>query len=105
MIYEGYERFKMGLELLGPYLAHVHIKNAEWIPDGLRADGTVNWQANWSPLESGFVDYSSLLEDLNSIGYEGYLGVEDFSGQYDSREMLTSFAEFIRERISIRERM
>ncbi|UUZ81640.1 sugar phosphate isomerase/epimerase [Paenibacillus sp. P26] len=30
MVHEGYENFRMGLELLGPYLAHVHIKNTGW---------------------------------------------------------------------------
>lgn len=30
MIHEGYENFRMGLEPLGPYLAHVHMKNTGW---------------------------------------------------------------------------
>src|SRR5262249_4743674 len=30
MVYEGYEQYRMGLELLGPYLAHVHFKSARW---------------------------------------------------------------------------
>ena len=30
MVHEGYENYRMGLELLGPYLAHVHVKNAAW---------------------------------------------------------------------------
>ena len=28
MVYEGYERYEMGLSILGPYLAHVHVKSA-----------------------------------------------------------------------------
>ncbi|MBW7459087.1 sugar phosphate isomerase/epimerase, partial [Paenibacillus sepulcri] len=31
MVYEGYENYRLGLELLGPYLAHVHVKNAGWL--------------------------------------------------------------------------
>jgi sugar phosphate isomerase/epimerase len=34
MIYEGYEDWRMGMELLGPYLAHVHLKNTQWAAVG-----------------------------------------------------------------------
>ncbi len=30
MVYEGFESYRLGIELLGPYLAHVHIKNAAY---------------------------------------------------------------------------
>ncbi|MBV9786720.1 MAG: TIM barrel protein, partial [Chloroflexi bacterium] len=36
MVYEGYEQYRLGLEVLGPYLAHVHLKNADWQPVGSR---------------------------------------------------------------------
>lgn len=99
MVHEGYERFKMGLQLLGPYLAHVHIKNAAWTQAGPRADGTAGWRCSWAPLDSGIIDFGKLLADLKSVQYDGYLGIEDFSGHYGSKEMLASFAEFIRERM------
>ncbi|MEC0331319.1 sugar phosphate isomerase/epimerase [Paenibacillus macerans] len=99
MVHEGYERFKMGLELLGPYLAHVHVKNAVWTQDGARADGTAGWRSEWAPLASGIVDFRTLLYDLKSAGYDGCLGIEDFSGQYDSKTLLKAFAEFMRERM------
>ncbi|GIX08239.1 MAG: hypothetical protein KatS3mg115_2642 [Candidatus Poribacteria bacterium] len=31
MVHEGFENYQMGCELLGPYLAHVHVKNAAWV--------------------------------------------------------------------------
>ncbi|MDP4097822.1 sugar phosphate isomerase/epimerase [Paenibacillus sp. P96] len=99
MVYEGYEPFQMGIELLGPYLAHVHIKNAAWRQEGRRADGTVRWLADWSPLEEGMINYAEVLQSLKSVQYAGYLGIEDFSGQYDSRQLLKAFAKFIRERL------
>jgi len=99
MVHEGYEQFKMGLELLGPYLAHVHVKNAAWSQTGKREDGTAAWRCEWSPLAGGVVDYRRLLQDLKSVGYDGYLGIEDFSGHYESKEMLRQFAEFIHERM------
>lgn len=97
MVHEGYEHFRMGIELLGPYLAHVHIKNARWVQDGRREDGTANWRSEWAPMREGFVNFGSLLQDLKSVGYDGYLGIEDFSEQYDSKELLKQFGQFMRE--------
>lgn len=99
MIYEGYEQFRMGLELLGPYLAHVHIKNAAWAEVGKRKDGTAEWRCEWASLHNGAVDIRALLADLKAVHYDGYLGIEDFSGTWDARTMLRQFAEFIQERI------
>lgn len=99
MVHEGYERFKMGLELLGPYLAHVHVKNALWVQDDPRADGTAGWRSEWAPLASGIIDFRKLLGDLKSVGYNGYLGIEDFSAQHDSKALLKAFTEFMRERM------
>lgn len=99
MVHEGYEHFKMGMELLGPYLAHVHVKNTAWSRNGLREDGTAIWQAGWSPLTEGIVNYQEVIAYLKSVNYDGYLGIEDFSGHYDSRELLKEFVRFIRERL------
>lgn len=99
MVYEGYEHFRMGLELLGPYLAHVHIKNAAWTRNGTREDGTAEWRCDWASLHEGAIDFRKLLTDLKSVGYDGYLGIEDFSEQYESKEMLQQFSEFIQERM------
>src|SRR5690606_22279594 len=41
---EGLLSLKMGLEILGPYLAHVHIKNAVWQRDGEDDDGVAQWK-------------------------------------------------------------
>lgn len=97
MVYEGFENLRMGMELLGPYLAHVHIKNAGWTRKGVREDGTAAWHADWFPLNEGNIDYRSVIGDLKAVGYNGYLGLEDFSGQYESRELLHVFAKRMRE--------
>ncbi|MDF2924265.1 MAG: xylose isomerase [Paenibacillaceae bacterium] len=99
MVHEGYENLKMGLELLGPYLAHVHVKNTHWVTDGQRADGTVNWKSDWAPMGGGIIDFAKVLEYLKQVGYDGYLGIEDFSKQYESRELLKQYAKFVKERL------
>ncbi|WP_409346041.1 sugar phosphate isomerase/epimerase family protein [Paenibacillus sp. MBLB4367] len=92
MVHEGFENYRMGLELLGPYLAHVHVKNAKWAPTGERKEGVSLWKSDWSPLDEGMINWKKLLGDLKAVGYDGYLGVEDFSEQYGSIEMLNNFS-------------
>ncbi|KIL38231.1 xylose isomerase [Gordoniibacillus kamchatkensis] len=97
MVHEGMENYRMGLELLGPYLAHVHVKNGAWKPGERQADGTVAWSCGWTPMREGIVNWKQVVADLKAVGYAGYLGIEDFSGQYDSRAMLHEFAAYMRE--------
>ncbi|MDQ0903756.1 MULTISPECIES: sugar phosphate isomerase/epimerase [unclassified Paenibacillus] len=97
MVHEGYENFRMGLELLGPYLAHVHVKNARWLPTGEEQEGIKLWKSEWAPLNEGIVNWKQLLNDLKEVGYDGYLGIEDFSGQYGSQEMLNNFASKVKQ--------
>jgi len=74
MVYEGYEQWKMGMELLGDYLRHVHVKNSAW-----RMDAAGKWKAESAKLEEGIVDWRRVVADLRSVGYDGYLSLEDFS--------------------------
>jgi sugar phosphate isomerase/epimerase len=95
MVHEGYENYRMGLELLGPYLANVHVKNAIWKQTEQPEDGTLVWRAEWSPVHAGIVDWKQVLKDLKAVGYDGYLGFEDFSGAKSSRELLQENPEYI----------
>lgn len=100
MAQEGFEEYRMGLELLGPYLAHVHVKNARWVrPDPTGASGAV-WRAEWSPLDDGVIDWDALFGALRSVGYTGWLGLEDFSGARPSREALAFDAQFLHDAVS-----
>jgi sugar phosphate isomerase/epimerase len=95
-VHEGFENYRMALELLGPYLAHVHVKNAGWKVTGNTEDGTAIWQCDWEGLKVGMVPWRQVIEDLIAVGYDGYLGVEDFSKQLsDSGDMLNHFVTYI----------
>jgi sugar phosphate isomerase/epimerase len=96
MVYEGFEEYRMGLELLGPYLAHVHLKNAAWQRP---SDGGV-WQANWAPLADGVVDWQKLFAALRAVGYTGWLGIEDFSQARPSAAALTFNYQFIQNQLN-----
>jgi sugar phosphate isomerase/epimerase len=93
MVYEGFEDYRMGLELLGPYLAHVHVKNSAFA----RPEGGGVWTATWAPLEDGVVNFPQLFAALRAVGYDGWLSVEDFSSAHPSREALRHNLAFIRE--------
>jgi sugar phosphate isomerase/epimerase len=79
MVYEGFENYRMGLELLGPHLAHVHLKSASWSPTSRRADGGTDWAAGFAPLTDGTVDVAALFGALATAGYDGWVSFEDFS--------------------------
>jgi sugar phosphate isomerase/epimerase len=93
LVHEGFEQYRMGLELLGPYLAHVHVKNAGWAPVSASVDplDPASWRCAWQPVANGIVPWKRVLADLKAVGYEGAFGIEDFSGAYKSSEMLQLF--------------
>jgi sugar phosphate isomerase/epimerase len=96
MVYEGYEQYRLGLEVLGPYLAHVHIKNARWERTGTRADGSVEWRATFAPLRKGIADLSALLQALRAVGYDGWLSFEDFSTERPTAERIVDNLAYVR---------
>jgi sugar phosphate isomerase/epimerase len=79
MVYEGYEQYRLGLEMLGPYLGHVHLKNSKWEPVGTRPDGSTEWRATFAPITKGIVDMGRLIDALVAVGYDGWVAFEDFS--------------------------
>jgi len=92
MVNEGFEDYRMGIQLLGPYLKHVHIKNAAFtIPEG----GGV-WEPRWSPLEDGVVNWNNLFGALVEAEYSGWLGLEDFCGVRPTRETLEHDFAFLK---------
>jgi sugar phosphate isomerase/epimerase len=79
LVIEGGEDHRAGLEMLGGYLAHVHVKNCAWHPGETADDGTVGWEHRWEELPSGQADVHAYLRLLKDIGYEGWVALEDFS--------------------------
>lgn len=79
MVHEGYETHRLSLEMLGPYLSHVHVKNARWFPVKYLKDRTVEWKCDWAPIHKGIIDIRALFRALTAVGYDGWIGLEDFS--------------------------
>jgi sugar phosphate isomerase/epimerase len=83
--------------MLGPYLAHVHVKNVAWRPEGFREDGSVLWRAGWSPLRQGQVDLEAYFAALAAVGYDGWIALEDFSTEAPLAERTRDNLSYVRE--------
>ncbi len=97
MVYEGYEQYRMGIELLGPYLAHVHFKNALWQAAGMRSDGSTEWNAVAAPFKKGNANLSALLTALKAVGYDGWMSFEDFSTEEPLAARIRGNIAFVKE--------
>lgn len=91
LVHEGYENHRIALQLLGEYLAHVHVKNAKWITDGQR------WQVEWERVDRGVICWDEVFRDLKEVGYNGYLGIEDFSRAFPPVQVLEFHLSFLRQ--------
>lgn len=73
MIIEGREDWRLGLEVIGNYLAHVHVKNTAWFRER-------GWAWRWEELDAGIVDWEEMVQVLSAHSYTGYLSNENLSG-------------------------
>jgi sugar phosphate isomerase/epimerase len=96
MVYEGFESFRLGFEMLGPYLAHVHVKNARWFPEKYNDDKSVTWRCDWAPVRKGVINMRDLFTALKAVGYDGWVGLEDFSLERPLEDRLKENLEYMR---------
>lgn len=96
MVYEGFENYRMGLELLGDYLALVHVKNATAYPFKTREDNTIEWRFKFWPMHQGVADIRALITALLHVGYDGWISFEDFSTQQKLLERTEFNIEFVK---------
>lgn len=95
LVFEGYIDHRSAIEMLGPYLSLVHLKNATYVRDpDQRA-----WRGVWAPLGDGVADLIAVIEALDASGYRGWLVVEDFSDGRSDLEKLRSDFDFVRQLI------
>jgi sugar phosphate isomerase/epimerase len=96
MVIEGWEKPVHGLDLLGEYLAHVHVKNAAFQLAGVESDGTLRWEPNWVPLREGRAHLPEFFRALAAVGYDGWVAVEDFSDAAPLAERTAANLEYLR---------
>jgi sugar phosphate isomerase/epimerase len=95
MARDGFETFRIGLELLGDYLAHCHAGGWKPMPGDRKPDGTLEWDWQSCSLDESILDIPQFVADLNAVGYEGFISIEDFR-QMDHEDKLLPQIEYLR---------
>ncbi len=87
---------------MGPYLAHVHLKNASPLKPGESAerflDSTKGRRYRGASLREGVVDLQPVLAELDRMQYDGYLSIE-YQGESDPREILRQDIAYVRRTV------
>lgn len=85
---EGFVRPRGAVEVIGPFLAYLHIKNVRWQTALQKLPGNRERQA-WIPekcaLDQGLVDYQEVFFALNCAGFDGWLSFEEM---YSEKEQI-----------------
>ncbi len=79
MIKEGWEAMPQAIASLGPYLAHVHVKDVRADIQPQAAEHR-RWQWSFVPLGSGLLDWPGIVQALQAVNYTGWWSIENFSG-------------------------
>jgi len=95
MTKDGFETFRIGMELLGPYLQHCHAGGWRPVEKGRRDDGTLDWDYEGCSLADSLLDVPLFLADLKAVEYQGFISIEDFRDM-DPREKLGREIEYLR---------
>jgi len=90
MIVEGKEDWRLGIDLLGDYIAHIHVKNASWKKEAGK------WVCRWDDLKSGIVNWENIINLLLKVkNYKDYFSIEDLKDV-----ILSGTTGFIGEKLS-----
>ncbi len=95
MLRVGLEDSRMGLELLGPYLAHCHIGNGVPVTTERDDDGSMAWRWTFADLKEGVANIPQIIADLKHVGYRGAISLEEF-GPGDDAEKLQEEGAYLR---------
>ncbi len=97
MVQEGGEALRMAIQLLGPYLQHVHVKDARLTastkPDAKRL---LRARGEHTDLGQGWVDWPGVIAALRAEGYAGWLSVKDFGPSNRDRSAMAHQAAWVR---------
>lgn len=95
MVKDGFETIPMALELLGDYLAHIHVGAHRPSPNEPNEKGIITWSWSGCPMSEGLYDFSKMVKSLKKVGYSGFISVEDFRG-IPVEERLENAINFLR---------
>jgi len=96
MIQDGFETTSLALQLLGGYVAHLHIGAHRPVAGEPDATGTVQWSWQKCRLAQGLYNYPELIRQLKKIDYSHFISVEDFDDQVSPEEKFADAIAYLR---------
>jgi sugar phosphate isomerase/epimerase len=97
MIVDGWEAPAVALNVLGAYLAEVHVKNSTWAADGEDPRGLKKFKYASANLEEGLVNWADIIERLKARGYNGWLVEEGHAPGRDTHTRLKLAHDLLRK--------
>ncbi|NPV46686.1 MAG: sugar phosphate isomerase/epimerase [Armatimonadetes bacterium] len=92
---QGHEPTKMGLDLLGPYVQHVHAGGGAPVAGERGPDGQQLWNWETVDLADSVIDVPQFVRELAAMNYQGFISVEDFRPLPTEEKLLTQL-QFLR---------
>ena len=96
LVGEGYEKPRMAISIMGPFLAEIHMKNGRWIVAGEGDCGEKMWTAESCRIEDGTYPLAELFEILAEVGYDGWVVEEGHEEGLSTRERLENVLKWCR---------
>jgi len=75
---QGHEPTKMGLDLLGPYVQHVHAGGGRPVASTAGPRDSSFWDWETVDLADSVIDVPQFTRELGAMDYQGFVSVEDF---------------------------
>lgn len=94
---DGFETIPIALDLMGPYLAHIHAGGHKCVAGTPDADGTTPWTYPPCRLGEGRYNYAELLAELARRDYRGFVSVEDFDATRPPEQRLEDAMRYLRK--------
>ncbi|UCJ17131.1 sugar phosphate isomerase/epimerase [Pseudomonas sp. MM211] len=94
---EGREDVQLSLDLMGPHLAHVQVKNVSYSPLG----PGLGWQWDWCPPDEGVLPLAAMLKTLGASGFADWISIEDFSTTYGDLQKLSRNRDLVRHYLGL----
>ena len=97
MIREGYEGLRLGLDVLSPYVALVHVGGHRPRPVERDEMGTLRWSWDATELADGLLPTPDLVAELGRIGYDRFVTVEDLRPDVDPEVKFSTAITYLRK--------
>jgi len=100
-LWEGFTDAPYAVDVLGPYLAHVHCKASAPVFAGGGVPRGRRFAHVWGAMKDGELDWEGIVRALAAAGYDGYLSIEALDQRPSDRKMAED-APFLLELLKTR---